>query len=251
MRATGQVQSLTGPLRNGTPAGRRPRDSGRMAGRFRRRLAGLRRRLARHQDDRRAPPGRRSGVGHQPRTAVAATRSSAPGSLAANARAAARQLRAGARRHGAERRPDSGDGDRKVPAPRAARMARSAGGHADHASIEASSAAATFGRGRDTLANFFGPIQTIIPWACNHYTETLIDRARAHSPTTFGDSRCSAACRAAAWGSSSIRTQMRGPGVDRHDDANAKRELQSALPFAMEPVVYDFAINDPGTGPRC
>src|SRR5678815_2303600 len=26
-----------------------------------------------------------------------------------------------------------------------------------------------------------------------------------------------------------------------------KRELSSALPFAMEPVVYDFAINEHGT----
>ena len=26
-----------------------------------------------------------------------------------------------------------------------------------------------------------------------------------------------------------------------------KRELQHALPFAMEPVVYDFAINERGT----
>ncbi|MCX6903079.1 MAG: UTP--glucose-1-phosphate uridylyltransferase, partial [Verrucomicrobia bacterium] len=26
-----------------------------------------------------------------------------------------------------------------------------------------------------------------------------------------------------------------------------KRELQNALPFAMEPVVYDFAINERGT----
>ena len=31
---------------------------------------------------------------------------------------------------------------------------------------------------RLTTRNFFGPIQTIIPWASNHYTETLIDLAR-------------------------------------------------------------------------
>ena len=29
--------------------------------------------------------------------------------------------------------------------------------------------------------------------------------------------------------------------------SRAKRELQHALPFAMEPVVYDFAVNDQGT----
>ena len=29
--------------------------------------------------------------------------------------------------------------------------------------------------------------------------------------------------------------------------ARTKRELEAALPFAMEPVVYDFAINERGT----
>src|SRR6266481_3686232 len=29
--------------------------------------------------------------------------------------------------------------------------------------------------------------------------------------------------------------------------ADSKRELQNALPFAMEPVVYDFSINERGT----
>src|SRR5436853_2920588 len=29
--------------------------------------------------------------------------------------------------------------------------------------------------------------------------------------------------------------------------SQTKRELQHALPFAMEPVVYDFAINEQGT----
>ncbi len=32
--------------------------------------------------------------------------------------------------------------------------------------------------------------------------------------------------------------------------AATKRQLQDALPFAMEPVVYDFAINDRGTRGR-
>ena len=36
---------------------------------------------------------------------------------------------------------------------------------------------------RLTTRNFFGPIQTIIPWASNHYTETLIDLVRGR----FGD----------------------------------------------------------------
>ena len=33
----------------------------------------------------------------------------------------------------------------------------------------------------------------------------------------------------------------------QHIMSQAKAELESALPFAMEPVVYDFAINERGT----
>ena len=37
--------------------------------------------------------------------------------------------------------------------------------------------------GRSLTANFFGPLQTIIPWVSNLYTERLIERTRA----AFGD----------------------------------------------------------------
>ena len=36
-----------------------------------------------------------------------------------------------------------------------------------------------------TTENFFGPIQTIIPWATNHYTQTLIERCRADFGSDF------------------------------------------------------------------
>ena len=104
--------------------------------------------------------------------------------------------------------------------------------------------------GAATTRNFFGPLQTIIPWASNLYTETLIDAgARARSATTSGASGCSAACPAAAWASSS-RPQRKAEAQDvlqRDHDGARKRELEHALPFAMEPVVYDFAINPHGT----
>ena len=99
-----------------------------------------------------------------------------------------------------------------------------------------------------TTDNFFGPIQTIIPWAANHYTETLIGRVR----DKFGES---------FWGFLMLGG-MSGGGMgfafapQRRREAQdflqelmsaTKRELQHALPFAMEPVVYDFAINNDGT----
>jgi len=99
-----------------------------------------------------------------------------------------------------------------------------------------------------TTRNFFGPIQTIIPWASTFYTETLIAKARAEFASDF-------------WGFWMLGG-MSGGGMgfimapERKAEAQeklqrimsaTKRELQHALPFAMEPVVYDFAINPHGT----
>jgi hypothetical protein len=106
--------------------------------------------------------------------------------------------------------------------------------------------------GTATTKNFEGPIQTIIPWATNHYTETLIARTRRG----FGDD---------FWGFWMLGG-MSGGGMgfifnpSRQREAQTrlqeimsttKNELRYALPFAMEPVVYDFAINDHGTRADC
>ena len=104
------------------------------------------------------------------------------------------------------------------------------------------------GVGAATSRNFNGPIQTIIPWAGNHYTQILIDHARAKFGADF-------------WGFWMLGG-MSGGGMgfifapDKKAEAQTalleimrrtKRELEGALPFAMEPVVYDFAINERGT----
>ena len=44
--------------------------------------------------------------------------------------------------------------------------------------------------GRATERNFFGPIQSIIPWASNLYTESLIEQARSALHPTSGASGC-------------------------------------------------------------
>jgi len=102
--------------------------------------------------------------------------------------------------------------------------------------------------GELTTRNFREPLQTIIPWASNAFTEQLIDTVR----TEFGGD---------FWGFWMLGG-MSGGGMgfifDPRRKAHAqrrlleimsqtKRELESALPFAMEPVVYDFAINERGT----
>ena len=102
--------------------------------------------------------------------------------------------------------------------------------------------------GAATQRNFDGPIKTIIPWATNLYTETLIQQVR----TEFGD---------AFWGFWMLGG-MSGGGMGFIFDPAIKAEAQQRLgplmrevsgrlaggvPFAMDPVVYDFSINERGT----
>ena len=161
--------------------GRGARDPGRVAGRLGRRLAGLGRRLAGHQADR-GRAGRAKAIRSSASAAAAccpATTSSALDEVAAgDAAAAAGQPRARPRRHGAERRPDPGDGHREVPAALRGRVAGAAGGDAGSSTRSWPRCAPATCRaiGAVTTRNFFGPIQTIIPWASNLYTETLIEQ---------------------------------------------------------------------------
>jgi hypothetical protein len=104
------------------------------------------------------------------------------------------------------------------------------------------------GIGRATTRNFNEPIQTIIPWATNYFTEALIERVRRE----FGE---------AFWGFWMLGG-MSGGGMGfifapekkalaqerlQAIMSEIKGELQHALPFAMDPVVYDFSINERGT----
>ncbi len=104
------------------------------------------------------------------------------------------------------------------------------------------------GLGRALTENFFGPLQTMIPWVSNRYTEQLIARTREAFGADF-------------WGFWMLGG-MSGGGMGfifaphRRAEAQAKlleimlatkRELQASLPFAMDPVVYDFAINEQGS----
>ena len=99
-----------------------------------------------------------------------------------------------------------------------------------------------------TQKNFEGPIQKIIPWATNLYTETIIRKVKQEFQDKF-------------WGFW-MMGGMSGGGMgfifDPEYKAQAqnrlqqimsetKKQLEKAVPFAMEPVVYDFTINDNGT----
>ena len=104
------------------------------------------------------------------------------------------------------------------------------------------------GVGLATTNNFQGPLQTIIPWVSNYYTETVIERVKsAFGPDFWG-----------FW----MLGGMSGGGMGfifspekkaaaqlelQRIMSEVRRELEHALPFAMEPLVYDFAINENGT----
>lgn len=99
-----------------------------------------------------------------------------------------------------------------------------------------------------TAANFEGPIKTIIPWATTYFTETIISRAKQ----IFG---------ADYWGFLMLGG-MSGGGMgmfvnpDKYAPAkdkilkllqDTKNEMAAYLPFAMDPVVYNFNINAKGS----
>lgn len=99
-----------------------------------------------------------------------------------------------------------------------------------------------------TTRNFFGPIQTIIPWASNRYTETLIARVRDEFADAFWGFWMLGGMSGGGMGFIFEPTQ-RARASDRLQGimAETKAALDAALPFAMDPVVYDFAINERGT----
>jgi galactokinase/mevalonate kinase-like predicted kinase len=99
-----------------------------------------------------------------------------------------------------------------------------------------------------TQRNFDGPIQTIVPWAGNMFTQMLIEQTREAFNEDF-------------WGFWMLGG-MSGGGMGFIFDPekkhaaqerlqqimrDSKRRLERAVPFAIDPVVYDFAINEHGT----
>ncbi len=100
----------------------------------------------------------------------------------------------------------------------------------------------------NTARNWEYPIKTIIPWASTHFTEEIIKRAKKQ----FG----------ADYYGFLMLGGMSGGGMGmfvnpQHYDRikqevldllrNTKNELSDSLPFAMEPVVYNWSINSRGT----
>jgi hypothetical protein len=104
------------------------------------------------------------------------------------------------------------------------------------------------GLGRATTENFFGPIQAVIPWATNYYTEALVERARAKFGADFWGFWMLGGMAGGGMGFV-VAPQVRAEAQAFLQAAMSglRKELEHSLPFAMEPVVYDFAVNPRGT----
>jgi hypothetical protein len=104
------------------------------------------------------------------------------------------------------------------------------------------------GVGGLTTRNFSGPIQTIIPWASNAFTESLIASAQGEFGGDFWGFWMLGGMSGGGMGFLfDPKRKAEGQRRLREIMSQTKRDLERALPFAMEPVVYDFAINERGT----
>jgi len=102
-----------------------------------------------------------------------------------------------------------------------------------------------------TERNFSGPIQAIIPWAGNLYTDTLIRRTRAELAADFWGFWMLGGMSGGGMGFL-FNPSRKAAAQDRLQAimSETRRQMESSVPFAMEPVVYDFAINERGTEAR-
>ena len=108
------------------------------------------------------------------------------------------------------------------------------------------------GLGASTEKNFNGPIQTIIPWAGNLYTDTLIRRIRAEMGADFWGFWMLGGMSGGGMGfifapEAKTRGQERLQAIMN----DTKRAMEHAAPFAMEPVVYDLPSTKRARTPHC
>ncbi len=102
--------------------------------------------------------------------------------------------------------------------------------------------------GANTASNWEGPIKAIIPWASTYFTEQIIEKAKKELGNNY-------------YGFLMLGG-MSGGGMgmfvnpEHYEESKTKvlrilrqkkNELSSSLPFAMEPVVYNWNINHKGT----
>ncbi len=102
--------------------------------------------------------------------------------------------------------------------------------------------------GELTQQNFDGPIQEIIPWVSNAYTEKIITSTRIKYGSLFWGFWMMGGMSGGGMGfifDPAVRNEAREWLLDTM--RAFKREMEKSIPFAMDPVIYDFRINEKGT----
>jgi len=104
------------------------------------------------------------------------------------------------------------------------------------------------GIGSATHRNFHEPLQSIIPWCSNAYTERLIQECRAKYGKQFYGFWMLGGMAGGGMGFI-FDPLIREAAADwlQPTMLKIKRSMEAGVPFAMDPVVYDFSINDNGT----
>ena len=102
--------------------------------------------------------------------------------------------------------------------------------------------------GQATERNFNGPIQAIIPWAGNLYTDTLIQQVRAEFGKNFWGFWMLGGMSGGGMGFI-FHPQHKAAGKARLQEImdSTKARMEQEIPFAIQPVVYNFEINEKGT----
>jgi hypothetical protein len=99
-----------------------------------------------------------------------------------------------------------------------------------------------------TSQNFNGPIKDIIPWATTHFTEVLISRVKK----LLGDNYLGFLMLGGMSGGGMgmfVNPAVHAGAKDKILQilSDTKKEMEEYLPFAMDPVVYNFSINQNGS----
>ena len=99
-----------------------------------------------------------------------------------------------------------------------------------------------------TTRNWEGPLRAIIPAVTNRYTETIIRRVRERAGADFRGFQMLGGMSGGGMGFYvAPQRQMRFRDEVLDIMRQAQDELRDMLPFAIEPLVYEFRINDRGS----
>ena len=102
--------------------------------------------------------------------------------------------------------------------------------------------------GELTTRHFFGPLKAIIPWASTYYTEQIITKMQAQFGEQFWGFWMLGGMSGGGMGfifDPAIRVEAQQ--ALHQTMLQLKKELEHSLPFAMDPVVYNFEINENGS----